>query len=266
MSISTIIGFVVGFGLFVVAILQMTDNYMAFIDAPSAIMVFGGTIASTYIGFEGKFVTEALKMASSIFSINQETQVSLKDEVGRIIRWGYIVQKNGLQGLEADSNDLREKDNFFSFAIDLVITGYTGDEIRELITNTVDLRTERAAQRYNILKEMAGAAPAFGMMGTLVGLVVMLQSMDDPDAIGPGMAAALITTFYGVIAARLVFMPSSSKLKQREETIQFKNYLLTEGLALLSERKSPRYIQDKMNSFLAPEGRYDIDTDMKEKP
>lgn len=266
MSISTIVSFVIGFGLFIVAILQMTDNYMAFVDVPSAIMVFGGTIASTYIGYEAKFVTGALKRSISIFSIDPETQASLKDEVGRIIRWGYIVQKNGLQGLESDSASLREEDKFFSFAIDLVITGYTGDEIRELITNTVDLRGERTAVKYNILKEMAGSAPAFGMMGTLVGLVVMLQSMDDPDAIGPGMAAALITTLYGVIAARLVFMPASSKLKQREESILFRNYLVTEGLALLSERKSPRYIQDKLNSFLEPTERFDIDKDMEEKP
>lgn len=266
MSYATIAGICVGFGLFIVAILMSTDQYMIFIDFPSFLMVVGGTIASTFIAYEARYVIESLKTAVTIISSHKESQSILTDEVGRIIRWGYIVQKNGLQGLESDAETIKGEDKFMGFAIDLVITGYTGDEIREILANTVETKFQRSSTRFNILKDMGGSSPAFGMMGTLVGLIIMLQNMDDPDAIGPGMAVALITTLYGVMAARLAFLPSSSKVKQREEIVQFKNYLVAEGMALLAERKSPRYIQDKMNSFLDPAEHFDIDRDMKEKP
>jgi chemotaxis protein MotA len=92
----------------------------------------------------------------------------------------------------------------------------------------------------------------------------MLDSMgNDPAQLGPGMSVALITTLYGVLAARLVFLPAASKIQQREEIVQFRNYLVAEGIALLAERKSPRYIQDKMNSYLDPAIHFNIDKHLK---
>ena len=103
-------------------------------------------------------------------------------------------------------------------------------------------------------------APAFGMIGTLVGLVIMLDKMGgDPSALGPGLAVALLTTLYGVMFARLIFLPVASKVQQREEIVRFRNYLVAEGLALLAERKGPRHIQDKMNSYLDPAIHFNID-------
>ena len=102
--------------------------------------------------------------------------------------------------------------------------------------------------------------PAFGMIGTLVGLIIMLQQMgEDPTQLGVGLALALITTLYGVLFARLVFIPAASKIQQREEIVRFRNYLVAEGLSLLAERRSPRYIQDKMNSYLDPAIHFSID-------
>ena len=112
----------------------------------------------------------------------------------------------------------------------------------------------------NILNAMAAAAPAFGMIGTLIGLVIMLGKMgEDPSALGPGLAVALITTLYGVLFARMIFMPAATKVMQREQIMRFRNYLVAEGLALLADRKSPRFIQDKMNSYLDPAIHFNID-------
>jgi chemotaxis protein MotA len=98
------------------------------------------------------------------------------------------------------------------------------------------------------------------MIGTLVGLIIMLDKMgDDPSQLGPGMAVALITTLYGVLFSRLVLLPAAAKVQQREEIVRFRNYLVAEGLALLAERKSPRYIQDRMNAFLDPSIHFSID-------
>ena len=116
---------------------------------------------------------------------------------------------------------------------------------------------------FRSLKKMGGDAPAFGMLGTLIGLIIMLSSMGgDPSAIGPSMAVALVTTFYGIILARLIFIPLATKMSTRNDVTMFKNNLQMEGLVLLAERKSPRYIQDKINSFVDLSEQFSIDRDL----
>ena len=102
------------------------------------------------------------------------------------------------------------------------------------------------------------------MIGTLIGLVIMLGNLDDPSALGPALSVALITTLYGVLFSQLIFLPAATKMQQREEIVRFRNYLVAEGLTLLAERKSPRFIQDKMNSYLDPAIHFDIDKMKKE--
>lgn len=267
MSLTTVLGIILGFGLFVSSIILKTANYMLFLDFASFIMVIGGTFAATFIAFESRYVLNALRVTASIMFVHRFSRSILTNEVGRVIRWGYIVQKNGLPGLEADARNLARQDRFLGFAIDLVISGYNGNEIREILRNTVETTFERSVINADILRSMGNTAPAFGMIGTLVGLIIMLDSMaSDPAQLGPGMSVALITTLYGVLAARLVFLPAASKIQQREEIVQFRNYLLAEGMALLAERKSPRYIQDKMNSFLDPSIHFNIDRHLKVRP
>jgi chemotaxis protein MotA len=267
MSLTTVLGILLGFGLFVGSIVLSTSNYMLFLDFPSFIMVIGGTFAATFIAFESRYVLNALRVTASIMFVHRFSRSILTNEVGRVIRWGYIVQKGGLPGLESDARNLARQDRFLGFAIDLVVSGYNGNEIREILRNTVETTFERSVINADILRSMGNTAPAFGMIGTLVGLIIMLDSMaTDPSQLGPGMSVALITTLYGVLAARLVFLPAASKIQQREEIVQFRNYLLAEGMALLAERKSPRYIQDKMNSFLDPSIHFNIDRHLKVRP
>lgn len=265
MSIATILGILFGFGLFVGSILSSTDNFMVFLDFPSLVMVLGGTFASTFISYEPRYVMLAFKQMKTIVFVQKVGRGILTNEVGRVIRWGYIVQKNGLPGLEADATKIRKQDRFMGYGIDLVISGYTGEEVREILANTVETTYQRGVIQPTIIKAMGGICPAFGMIGTLVGLVIMLDKMADPAALGPGLAVALITTLYGVLFARLIFIPAATKLQQREDIVLFRNYLVAEGLALLAERKSPRYIQDKMNSYLDPSIHFSIDKQMKKR-
>ncbi len=265
-SLATLFGVLLGFGLFVGSIAVATQNYLIFLDLASFIMVVGGTFAATFISYEPRYVLNSLSVMRSIFFAQKVGRGMLTGEIGRVIRWGYIVQRNGLPGLEADAAKVRAQDRFLGFAVDLVVSGYSGPEVREILANTVETTFQRATISADILKSMAGTAPAFGMIGTLVGLIIMLDSMAaDPTQIGPGMAVALITTLYGTLLQRLVFLPTASKIQQREEIVRFRNYLVAEGVALLAERKSPRYIQDKMNSFLDPAIHFNIDAMMKEK-
>lgn len=264
MSVGAIVSFIVGYTVLMASIMTATDRPSMFIDIPSVFVVVGGTFASLFMSYEFKNAKIALKTALAAFKRHSDSEKSLKDEVGRIVRWAYIVQKNGLQGLENEVTDtLREEDPFLAAGCDLVVTGYTGAEIKQIMENMLDSETARASKATDALNKMGGDAPAFGMMGTLIGLVIMLANMGgDPAAIGPSMAVALITTFYGIILARLVFIPLATKLSARNDVTAFKNMLQMEGLILLAERKSPRYIQDKVNSFVDVKEQFSIDRDL----
>lgn len=260
MSLPTIIGFVAGIFLFLWSIFIATDNYLVFLDFPSFIMVIGGVFASTFISYEPRYVLQAFRLLVSIFFAPKIQRGVLQGEVGRCIRWGYMLQKAGITALEADVGKLKQQDRFLGFGVDLVVSGYAGAEVRQILTTSIETTFQRNTIPADILRNMAGTAPAFGMIGTLVGLIIMLGKMgSDPSQLGPGMAVALITTLYGVLFPRLILLPAASKIQQREEIVRFRNYLVSEGLALLAERKNPRFIQDAMNSYLDPSIHFDID-------
>jgi chemotaxis protein MotA len=268
MSLNTFIAVLVGFGLFVAAIVLSTDNYMVFLSGASIILVLGGTLASTFNSYEFRYVVESLKAIASTFSIHRVGRAGLNIEVGRVIRWAYLVQKDGILTLAAEAKKTPGWDGgFLRFGVELITTGYNGEEVKRILGNTIESTFERNSVRADILRNMARTAPAFGMVGTLIGLVIMLDKMgDDPTQLGAGLAVALITTLCGVILARLVFAPAASKLTQREEIARFRNYLIAEGLAMLADKASPRHIQDRMNSYLDPTIRYDIDKQLKAAP
>lgn len=259
MSIGTIIGLLIGLALFLGSIAIATDNFLLFVDLPSVIMVVGGTFSAAFISYEARYVFIALKTMLRIFSAPSINRGLLKSEVGRIIRWGYTVQKSGLPALEAETKKLKNTDKFLAFGLDMVIAGYSGDDVRHILTTTIETTFGRNVIPANILRNMGSAAPAFGMIGTLVGLVIMLGNLADPTALGPALSIALLTTLYGVLLPRLIILPAASKIQQREEIVRFRNYLVAEGLALLADRKSPRFIQDKMNSYLDPAIHFNID-------
>ena len=264
MSIGSLLAFLAGCAVVIGSILAATDRPMAFIDIPSVIIVVGGTFAACFISYEAKTALGGLKLGLSTFKKHKDSENSLKDEVGRIVRWAYIIQKNGLQGLENEiTDDLRESNAFLAYGADLVVTGYTGAEIKQILEHMLESQAERNKRTSDVLMKLGGDAPAFGMLGTLIGLIIMLGSMGgDPSAIGPSMAVALVTTFYGIILARIIFIPLATKANSRNDVTLLKNTLQMEGLVLLAERKSPRYIQDKINSFVDTKEQFLIDRDM----
>ena len=260
MSIATIVGFLAAMGLFLGAIATATDDYAIFISASSFIMVFGGTLAATFISYEPRYVILSFKVMIKIFGSPGIGRGVLKAEVGRIIKWAYVVQKKGIPGLESEAKKATKGDKFLKFGVDMVISGYTGEEVRECLNNTIETSFGRNTVLVDIIKKMGAAAPAFGMIGTLVGLIIMLGSMGgDPSTLGAGLAVALCTTLYGVIFSQIIFLPAATKIMQREQIIRFRNYLVAEGLILLADKKSPRFIQDRMNSYLDPAIHFDID-------
>jgi len=259
-SFSTIISLLIAFGMFLGSIVWETDNYVIFLSVTSFIMVVGGTLAAAFVSYEPRYVILSLKLIGRILFTPKVGRDILKAEVGRMIRWAYIVQKGGPPALESEASKAVRGDKFLKFGIEMVVSGYSGDEVRDIMTNLIETTFGRNTVQVHILRFMASTSPAFGMIGTLIGLVIMLDKMGaDPTALGPGLALALITTLYGVLFARLVYIPAANKIMQREQIVRFRNYLVAEGLILMADRKSPRYIQDKMNSYLDPAIHFNID-------
>lgn len=267
MSFNTLVAALIGIGLFAAAIALSTDNFMVFISGAGFILVVGGTLASTFISYEFRYVIKALKAIASTFALDRMGRTRLNAEVGRVIRWAYLVQSEGIISLDAEVKKTPGWDGgFLRFGVELITTGYSGEEVKTILANVIESTFDRNMLSASILRNMAVAAPAFGMVGTLIGLIIMLDKMGgDPSALGLGLAVALVTTLYGIMLARLIFAPAASKIQQREEIFRFRNYMIVEGLAMLADHASPRNIQDHMNSYLDPTIRYDIDRQLKRK-
>ncbi|MCC9622578.1 MotA/TolQ/ExbB proton channel family protein [Thalassospira sp. MA62] len=260
MSFTTILGILAGLGLFVGSIFISTDNYLVFISLSSVLMVVGGTLAATFISYEARYVLIALSLIFKIFRAPKMHRRRLTGEVGRVVRWGYLLQRKGINVLEQESKRIEQDEPFLGWALEMVTTGYNGDETEDMLHTAIEHTYNRNIIPVSILKSMASAAPAFGMIGTLVGLIIMLDRMAaDPASLGAGLAIALITTLYGIVAARFFFLPAASKIQQREEMMRFRNYLIAQGLIMMADRKGPRAIQDRLNSFLDPAIHFNID-------
>jgi chemotaxis protein MotA len=233
---------------------------MLFFSVEGVFIVIGGTFAAAFIGYQSRYVLLALKEIPGMFYKAKVDRNMLTLETGKIIRWGYLVKKHGILALEREIKTQKEQDHFLNYGVELVITGYNGDEVRSMLGSAYEGAFGRAMVSTTILKDLGGNAPAFGMVGTLIGLVLMMSDLaGDPKAIGPKFALALLTTLYGVFLARIVFLPAASKYQQKMGILRFRKFLVTEGFAMLAEHKSPRYIQDRMNSFLDPSIHYRID-------
>jgi chemotaxis protein MotA len=249
MSYYSIAGFVVAIILIVVAIVVATDNYLAFVSLESAMIVVGGTIATAFLSFQGRYVVKAMRDITRVFSHAKVNETIYLKESRRVIEWASIVKVNGILALE--SNIKKEKDHISAYGIQLVVDGYKPEEIRELLTNIITSTYERATVQVTILRSMASNAPAFGMVGTLIGLIIMLGSLgDDASALGGGLAVALLTTLYGVLFAKMLLQPAADKTLQREQIYRFRNCLLMEAFVMLAEERTPRYVESRINSFL----------------
>lgn len=255
----TVFGIILGFGLFGASIIMNTDNVLMFFDLPSFLMVIGGTLSAAMVSFRGVYVTKALKeLANVIIPVNIDP-TSLYRDVALIIQWAKVAVRDNIRDLENEVNKLPEEDEFLKFGTSLLISNYDSSELRAMLTDAIETRFERHISGNHILKTMAGYAPAFGMIGTLVGLIIMLNDLGgNPEKIGEGMALALITTLYGVLFSQLVFKPGAEKIKEKQEIIRYRNYMIMEGLIMLNDKQGAIAVQDRLNSFLDPKLHFDL--------
>lgn len=258
-SLWTLLGIIFGFSLFVYAILNSTENYIIFISINSLIMVLGGTLAATMISYHARYVMLTLKSLIFIIFPYHLSPKRLTNDAIQIIEWSKINNKEGFKAVESLIISKKINDPIILYSKDLISTGVKGQKLRELLEDLVECILERELVTANILQTMAGFAPAFGMVGTLVGLVIMLDNMGgDISGVGPGLALALLTTLYGVLFAQLIFRPAAEKVKQTIEILRHRNIILMESIVLLSEGKTSFEIQDYVNRFISPSNWIDL--------
>ncbi len=266
MSWVSLISVLVGFGIVLGAIILGTNDPLSFLSMHGFLIVVVGTVANGFMSYEALYVLKAFKAMWNVVIKPKATREGMNAEIMRLIKWAYVVNTKGLAGLEGESKKVTEP--LLKYGLELVVTGYRSEDVRSMMNTAVEADYERATTPVAILKNMASTAPAFGMVGTLVGMVIMLGSLNfegegGMNQIGHGMSVALLATLYGVITARLLCLPAADKLKQREEIYRFRNHMMVEGLCLLSDKQTPRFMQDKLNSFLDPAIHFNIDTQIK---
>jgi len=244
MDIATILGIVAAFGL-VIASIFMGGGLSLFINIPSLMIVVGGTLGATMINYPIKDVIGVIGVAKKAILAKE---ISLNDIIKRFVEYAKKSRKEGILSLESEIKDLN--DDFLKKGIQLSIDGLEPQEIREILETEVDFIRNRHQLGAEIFATMGAFAPALGMIGTLIGLVQMLQTMDDPSRIGPAMAVALLTTFYGSIMANIICLPIAGKLKTRSKEEMLEKELMIQGIISLSNGDNPRIIEQKLLAFL----------------
>jgi len=255
MDITTVIGTVLGFGLVLFAMASGSGGITIFINTPSLMIVFGGTIAVVLMNFPLGVVRGLIKviLRTILFKLDPPSQ-----EIDRIIEYANLARKEGLLALEGKLKEV--DDAFFSKGVQLVIDGFPAETVRDIMELEAEWQRQRHVTGKKMLDALGSFAPAFGMIGTLVGLVQMLQNLSDPSSIGGGMATALLTTLYGAMAANMVFIPLAGKLEIRANEEGLLRDLMIEGIVAIQSGEGPQLIKEKLKSFVAPVEREALGT------
>jgi len=247
MDIASFIGIISGFSLIISAIFLGGDIYN-FINVPGLMIVFGGTLATTLITFQFRDVYAAFNAAYFVFSKDKEDP---NDAVATMIRLSHISRRQGLLNLA----NVKTRSLFLKKACGLLSDGSSEEVIRAALTTEIQSLQMRHFIVQDVFRKMGIYAPAFGMLGTLIGLVQMLSQLQDPSNIGPAMATALLTTFYGSLLSTLFFLPIAGKLRSRTVLEIIHLEIILEGAISIINNNNPMVIYEKLSSFISSRRR-----------
>lgn len=248
MDIATIAGIIAGSVIVAIAIL-MGGDVGTFVNIPSMFIVCGGGFAATVIRFPLKNVFQALALGGKVAFSHKNSEP--RDMIEKIADLANTVRREGPLALD----NLEIDDDFLKKGAQFVADGYDPEFIQESLELERDQNLERLDEAMRIYKAIGDAAPAFGMIGTIVGLVQMLSNMEDPSTIGPAMAVALLTTLYGALIANLVALPISDKLSTKGKIVDVAQTLTIDGVMQLAAGKNPNLIREMLFAYLPEKAR-----------
>ena len=248
MDLASIIGFSLGIASIAGSIAIGGVGFGAYIDGPSIVLIFGGLFASTMIRWPLDVVKDTVKIyMKALFSNSQNPKVMIDE----IIKLAEVARRESVFALEK----VPVEDKFLKKSVTLAADNRPPEVITSILGLEITAMEERHTKGADLLEGMGSDGPAFGMIGTLMGLVAMLKNMSDPSSIGPAMAVALLTTFYGAIIANLFCIPVGMKLKQRSKEESTRMNIIVAGVLGIVAGENPRTIREKLESFLAPAER-----------
>lgn len=247
MDLATIIG-LGGALLLVVGTIAIGSGPMAFIHLPSMMVTVGGSLLATLITVRLEDMIGIPKVIKNAF-FNKEQP--LDEVVDIMVRFSTLARKEGVLALEKELVEV--EDEFIKKGVQLAIDGTEEDLTRAILETELEYISLRHSLGQRLFTKFGEYAPAFGMIGTLIGLIQMLGNLSDPDALGPGMATALITTFYGSFMANVLFLPMADKLKLKGDFEELEKAIVLEGVSSLQAGENPRLVKEKLLSFI-PKG------------
>ncbi|MGN0365235.1 MAG: motility protein A [Suilimivivens sp.] len=252
MDLASILGLLLCFVMCAYGIIDNAgiENIGRYIDVPSAIITLGGSFFCVMASYSMADFLGGLKSFTLIF---KAPSADVKAMIQKIIDLSNVARKEGLLSLEEAAGDL--EDEFMKKGILLIVDGTDPDLVRGIMETELVSTEDRHKNKISFWDTLGAMGPAWGMIGTLIGLVNMLYEMDDPSSIGPSMAVALITTLYGSLLANWICAPVASKLKANNSTEIMIKEIMIEGLLSIQAGENPRVIEEKLKSFLAPGDR-----------
>lgn len=249
MDLATLLG--ISSALFLILFsITMGAGLALFFDIHAIMIVFGGTIGAALISYPLRDVLGLVSVVKHAFFNKISSPAAV---VPTFVQFANKARKDGILSLQDSVSQL--SDPFMNKGLQLLIDGVEPPSIESLLETEIERLRERHRLGAEILSSMGSYAPAMGLVATLLGLVQMFKSLDDPGAIGPGMAIALLGTFYGASLANLAFLPLSGKLKARSQEECLAKELVVEGILSISNGNNPRMVEQKLNAFLAPKLR-----------
>ncbi|HKL13217.1 MAG TPA: MotA/TolQ/ExbB proton channel family protein [Halanaerobiales bacterium] len=259
MNLSVVIGIVLGVVLIGGAIF-LGGNAIIFLSVQSIMIVLGGTLAGTMASFSLPDLKKIPSLLKIIFTRNAMETDSI---IEILVNLAKKARREGLLTLEQEIQDI--DDPFLEKGVQLVVDGTEPELVKDILETKLSYMETRHSVGKGIFDKMGQLSPAFGMIGTLIGLIQMLSELDDPSKLGAGMATALITTLYGAFLANLIFIPLANKLKMQSQEEVLVKELMIEGILSIQAGENPRIIEEKLKAFLSQEGSTQGETEQEEQ-
>lgn len=244
MDLSGILALVGTFGVIIVG-MMLAGNPAMFLDPASFFIVIGGGIGALFFSYPLK---KCLDLGGILKVVFRKQELDVNEVRPVMVSFAEKARREGLLALEDDLAELN--DEFLRKGLQLVVDGTDPEVVEDILTKELDYIHERHQFGAGVMDHMAGLFPALGMIGTLIGLVVMLGNLDNPDQLGPSMAVALITTFYGAVMANVVASPMAERLKTKNESEVLQKELMIEGILSIQAGDNPRIVEEKLKAFL----------------
>ena len=250
MDKTSVIGTIMGFALVIIGI-KLSGNLKMFFDIPSMFIVFGGGCCALLVGFKWEKVKSAFKGIKLAYTSPKD--YNFMKIISSILTLAESARKEGILSLEPKIAEIEEP--FLARLMQLVVDSVDTKLIEEVIDTEISATSRRHADVKDAIDLLASVTPAFGMIGTIIGLVCLLGNLDDPSSIGPNMSIALVTTFYGSVLANLILIPLGKKLEERASEEDMYNDIIGRGVILIASGTNPRIIQEKLLSYLSEKSR-----------